>query len=336
MRIAFFDIKSFSRTAFLNHNPDGHHLTFFEHRLTPHTVASAAGHDAVCVFVNDTLNATVVEGLARLGIRLVALRCAGYNNVDLVACDAHGICVVHVPAYSPNSVAEHAVTLMLSLNRHIPRAHARVREGNFSLDGLVGFEMNGKTIGIVGTGRIGKCTAQILAGFGCRVLAFDTRADEDLVTRLGVDYVDMDTLFRESDIISLHVPLLPSTHHMINNDSIAAMKPGVMLINTSRGALVDTKALIRGLKSGHIGSAGLDVYEEEDAYFFEDFSDTIITDDLLARLLTFNNVLITSHQAFLTREALESIARTTMSNILEYQQGKRCKGLTNGICSKCV
>jgi len=333
--VAFFDIRPFSKGIFTARNRHNYRLTFFDHRLTPHTAASAKGHEVVCVFVNDTLDAGVIGGLHEIGVGLIALRCAGYNNVDLAACDKYGVNVVHVPAYSPSSVAEHGVALMLALNRHIPRAHARVRDGNFSLDGLVGFEMHGKTVGLIGTGRIGKCAARILAGFGCRILAYDTRQDEELVNSVGVSYTDLDTVFRESDIISLHVPLLPTTHHLISADAISKMKRGVMLINTSRGGLVNTRALIRGLKSGQVGSAGLDVYEEEDAYFFEDFSDTIITDDVLARLLTFNNVLITSHQAFLTKEALEGIAETTMNNIREYEQGKRGKALTNGICGKC-
>jgi D-lactate dehydrogenase len=335
LKIAFFDTKAFSRDVFSRLSPSKYRLTFFEHRLTPHTVASAIGHDAVCVFVNDTVNEEVVKALHRLGVKLIALRCAGYNNVDLAACDANEIGVVHVPAYSPSSVAEHSIALMLALNRHIPRAYTRVRDGNFSLDGLVGFEMRGKTVGVVGTGRIGKCAAKIITGFGCNVLAFDSREDKELVETFGVRYVDMDTILRESDIISLHVPLLPSTRHMIDNEAIAKMKRGVMIINTSRGALVDAKALVRGLKSGQVGSAGLDVYEEEDAYFFEDFSSALITDDVLARLLTFNNVLITSHQAFLTKEALDSIAMTTLANIKEFEEGKRGKELTNGLCSKC-
>ena len=335
LRVAFFDIKPFTKEIFTTRNRYDYHLTFFDHRLTLHTAISAKGHEVVCVFVNDTLAASVIEELHEIGVGMIALRCAGYNNVDLPACDKHGLSVVHVPAYSPHSVAEHSVALMLALNRHITRAHARVREGNFSLDGLVGFEMHGKTVGLIGTGRIGKCAARILAGFGCRILAHDARQDEELAHLPGVSYADLDRVFRESDIISLHVPLLPTTHHLISADAIAKMKRGVMLINTSRGGLVNTRALIRGLKSGQVGSAGLDVYEEEDAYFFEDFSDTIITDDVLARLLTFNNVLITSHQAFLTKEALEGIAETTMNNIREYEQGKRGKALTNGICAKC-
>jgi D-lactate dehydrogenase len=323
------------RKGFLRSPAEGLELTFFEHRLTPDTVRSAAGYDAVCVFVNDVVNAEVVRGLREMNIGLVALRCAGYNNVDLTACEQHGVSVVHVPAYSPHSVAEHALALMLALNRKITRAHARVREGNFSLDGLVGFEMHGKTAGIIGTGRIGRITGEILLGIGCRVLAYDPRPDPEFAARPGASYTELDTLLRESDILSLHVPLLPGTRHLINTANIAKMKPGVMLINTSRGALIDTVALVEGLKTGRIGSAGLDVYEEESEYFFEDHSDEVITDDVLARLLSFNNVLVTSHQAFLTAEALDAIAETTMANIQDYVSGKRGAELTCGVCAKC-
>lgn len=335
LRVAIFDTKPYTRDVFSAHNTNAYTLTFFEHRLDADTVASATGHQIVCCFVNDTLNAPVVERLAELGIQLIAMRCAGYNNVDLAACERLGISVVHVPAYSPHSVAEHGIALMLALNRHIAKASARVREGNFSLDGLVGFEMRGKTVGVVGTGRIGRYAAEILLGFGCRVLGYDVHQDSELASKPGFQYTDLDSLLRTSDIVSLHVPLLPQTRYLVNADTIAKMKPGVMIINTSRGALIDTQALIDGLKSGQVGSAGLDVYEEEQGYFFEDFSDRIVADDTLARLLTFNNVLITSHQAFLTREALESIARTTLDNIGEFLQGKRGKELTHGICARC-
>ncbi len=336
LNVAVFDTKAFTKAAFQTQNADGISFTFFEHRLTPDTAVSATGYAVVCCFVNDTVDADVVERLGRMGVGLIAMRCAGYNNVDLEACERHGLGVVRVPAYSPPSVAEHSIALMLALNRHITRAHARVREGNFALDGLVGFEMHGKTAGVVGTGRIGKCAAEILLGFGCRVLAYDPFINEDLAKRAGFAYTDLDTLFRESDIISLYVPLLPDTRYLINDDTIAKMKKGVMLINTSRGALVDTRALIKGLKSGKIASAGLDVYEEETEYFFEDHSDAVIKDDILARLLTFNNVLITSHQAFLTKEALAAIASTTVRNIQEYAEGKRGKALTNGVCARCA
>jgi len=335
LRVAVFDTKPYLEQILAERNRQGLALTFFEHRLTRDTAMSAEGFQVLCAFVSDVLDAAVVERVSALGVELVALRCAGYNNVDLAACEKHGLSVARVPAYSPHSVAEHSIALMLALNRRIARAHNRVREGNFSLDGLLGFELHGKTAGVVGTGRIGRCTVDILLGFGCRILAYDKVQHEDLAGRAEVEYVDLDRLFRESDVISLYVPLLPETYHLINADTIAKMKPGVMVINTSRGGLVDTTALIEGLKSGRIGSAGLDVYEEESEYFFEDFSDAIITDDLLARLLTFNNVLVTSHQAFFTREALANIADTTFENIREFQEGKRGPELTNGVCAKC-
>jgi D-lactate dehydrogenase len=284
--------------------------------------------------VNDTLDAPVIARLAGAGVGLIAMRCAGYNNVDLAAAHEAGISVVRVPAYSPHSVAEHSVALMMTLNRKIHRAYNRVREGNFSLTGLVGFEMHGKTVGVVGTGRIGCCAIEILLGFGCRVLAFDPNPREELI-QCGVQYMALDELLPQSDIVSLYVPLMPQTYHLIGARSISRMKPGAMLINTSRGGLVDTVALVDALKTGHIGSAGLDVYEEEGDYFFEDCSNALITDDTLARLLTFNNVIVTSHQAFLTQEALTNIVDTTLENIREYESGRRAKELTNGVCVKC-
>lgn len=334
-KIAFYDAKPYSRKSFETYKSREITITYYEHKLTQDTVATAAGHDAVCIFVNDTVDEDVAKKLGELGIGLVALRCSGYNNVNLDACAQYGISVVRVPSYSPASVAEHSVALMLALNRHVTRAHARVREGNFSLNGLVGFEMCGKTVGVIGTGRIGKWATEILAGFRCDILAYDPYPDETLVRNPRVGYTELDDIFARSDILSLYVPLLPNTRYLINDINIGKMKKGVMLINTSRGGLVDTKALIRGLKSGRIGSAGLDVYEEESDYFFEDRSDSVITDDVLARLLTFNNVLITSHQAFLTREALDNITQATFENIQEYREGKRGRSLTNGVCQKC-
>ena len=327
--MAVFDSKPYTEKIFTECSKDRFALQFFEHRLTPATAASALGFDAVCVFVNDNVNADVVERLAGLGVKIIALRCAGFNNVDLKACQQCGIDVVRVPAYSPNSVAEHAIALMMALNRRVHRAWSRVREGNFSLNNLVGMEMNGKTAGVIGMGRIGKCAAQILAGFGCKVLVYARRRLPEIEAMPGVQYADMDTLLSTSDIISLHLPLTPETHYMINADAIEKMKTGVMLINTSRGGLIDTVALIDGLKSGKIGSAGLDVYEEESNYFFEDRSHTIIDDDVLARLISFNNVIITSHQAFLTDEALSNIADTTFDNLEEFVAGNRGETLTN-------
>jgi D-lactate dehydrogenase len=265
---------------------------------------------------------------------MIALRCAGYNNVDLKACEKYEISVARVPAYSPYAVAEHAVALIMALNRRTHRAHSRVREGNFSLHGLVGFDIHGKTAGIIGPGKIGACLVSILHGFGCRLLAYGRSRNQDLIDRYSVQYVELDDIFAQSDIISLHCPLTPEMYHLIDAEAISKMKPGVMLINTARGGLIDTNALIEGLKSGKIGSAGLDVYEEEGAYFFEDFSNRVIADDLLARLTTFNNLMITGHQGSLTQEAQKNIVDTTIENIREFELGKRGKDLTNAVVSK--
>lgn len=263
------------------------------------------------------------------GTELIALRSAGFNNVDLKVATRLNLKIVRVPAYSPYSVAEHAVGLMLALNRKLCRAYNRVRELNFSLDGLVGFDMHGKTVGIIGTGRIGSVLAHILGGFGCKILAYDLFPDNDLVVRLGLKYVTLDQLYKESDIISLHVPLTPKTHHIVDQKSLSMMKPGVMLVNTGRGGLVDTKSLISALKIGQIGYAGLDVYEEEEGIFFEDHSQDLLQDDVLARLLTFPNVFITSHQGFLTREALANIAQTTLQNVKDFELGVALKNMVS-------
>jgi D-lactate dehydrogenase len=323
MKIAVFDTHRYDREA-LEHANGAFHFTFsfFDVRLKPETAALAQGHDVVCAFVNDQLTRSVLETLKQYGVRLIALRCAGFNNVDLKAAKELGLPVVRVPEYSPYAVAEHAVALLLTLNRKIHKAHNRVREGNFSLDGLVGFDLKGKTVGIVGTGKIGKVFAHIMKGFGCRLLAFDVRQDEALVAETGVEYVAMERVFAESDVISLHVPLMPQTYHLVNEAALAVMKPGVVLINTSRGALVDASALIKALKQGRIGAAGLDVYEEEAGVFFQDLSGHVLQDDVLARLLTFPNVIITSHQAFLTKEALGNIAETTLGNVKGLAEGK--------------
>jgi D-lactate dehydrogenase len=291
-------------------------------RLTRQTAGLSAGFDVVCAFVNDRLDAEVLMALQHAGVRLVALRSAGYNHVDLEAAARLGLPVVRVPEYSPHAVAEHAVALLLTLNRKIHRAHARVREGNFSLEGLMGFDLYGKTCGIVGTGRIGQVLARILHGFGCRLLAHDPRPNDPFATDLGLRYVDLSELYAASDIISLHVPLTPATHHLIDATALQTMKPGVMIVNTGRGALIDTKALIDALKAGHVGSAALDVYEEEEGIFFHDLSDRVLQDDVLARLLTFPNVLVTSHQAFLTVEAMQNIAETTLENIRSFDRGE--------------
>jgi len=320
-----FSTKPYDRTYFEHGNRAKHHqISFFEPRLTQETVGMAAGFEAICVFVNDGLDERTLETLRAHGTRWIALRCAGFNQVDLAAAERLGMRVVRVPAYSPHAVAEHAVALMLTLDRKIHRAYARVREGNFALNGLIGFDLRGKTVGIVGTGRIGEVVATILRGFGCRLLGFDLQPSAGCV-ELGMQYVPMDQLLAESDIVTLHCPLTPATRHLIDSAAIARMKRGVMLINTSRGAVIDTPAVIEGLKSGQIGYLGLDVYEEEADYFFEDLSDEVIADDVLARLLTFPNVLITGHQAFLTHEALSEIAATTLSNLEALERNGSCE-----------
>lgn len=323
MRIAVFSTKPYERPFLDAANAGAHELVYFEPRLSAETIALAAGFPCVCVFVHDQLDAAVLGSLASQGSRLVALRCAGFNNVDLAAAARLGIVIVRVPAYSPHAVAEHAVALILGLNRRIYRAYARVREGNFSLDGLLGFDLSGRSVGVVGTGRIGAVFARIMSGFGCRLLAFDPQTNPECVAA-GARYVDLAELFAEADIISLHCPLTPETHHMIDTAALERMKPGVMLINTSRGALIDTRAVIAALKSGKIGYLGLDVYEEEADLFFEDLSAQVLQDDVFARLLTFPNVLVTGHQAFFTRDALANIAATTIGNIGEFARTGAC------------
>lgn len=324
MRVAFFSAKPYDRHFFQSANAAyGYELVFFEPRLSRETAPLAAGFFAVCVFVNDRLDQEVLEALARQGIRVIALRCAGFNNVDLFAAHRLGLPVVRVPAYSPYAVAEHTIALMLALNRGVHRAYARVREGNFSLVGLLGFDLHGRAVGIIGTGAIGSVVARILNGFGCRVLAYDL-VKNPACEALGVRYVSREELFSEADIITLHCPLTPQSYHMIDEAALRLMKPGVMLINTSRGALLDTVAVIQALKTGQIGYLGLDVYEEEEDLFFEDLSNRVIQDDVFARLLTFPNVLITGHQAFFTREALSNIAETTLSNLHQVASGQPC------------
>jgi D-lactate dehydrogenase len=320
MQISVFSTKAYDK-AFLSAANErfGLDLRFLAPRLGPDTAALADGAGAICVFVNDHVDRPVVERLARGGVRLIALRCAGFNNVDLAAAAEAGLTVCRVPAYSPDAVAEHTLALILTLNRKTHRAWARVREGNFELDGLLGFNLRGKTAGVVGTGRIGAALCGILLGFGCRVVAHDPTPNADCVAR-GVTYLDLDELLACSDIVSLQCPLTPQTHHLIDDDAVARMKPGAMLVNTSRGAVIDTKAVIRGLKSGRIGALGIDVYEEEGDLFFEDMSDRFIPDDVFARLLTFPNVLVTGHQAFFTDTALTEIAYTTLSNIAAFAE----------------
>jgi D-lactate dehydrogenase len=322
MRVAVFSSKAYDRYFLEQANEEhGHELVFLEPRLTPQTTILAADFPAVCVFVNDQVHADVQAVLARQGTRLIATRSAGFNHIDLVAARDLGLKVARVPAYSPYAVAEHTVGLMLALNRKIHRAYNRVREGNFALDGLVGFDLRGQTVGIIGTGQIGRVLAEIMNGFGCRLLAYDLYPHEEF-TQLGGRYVDLPTLLAESDVISLHCPLTPETYHLIDATAVAQMKRGVMLINTSRGALLDTPAVIEGLKSGIIGYVGLDVYEEEEDLFFQDLSDQVLQDDVFARLLTFPNVIITGHQAFFTRNALQRIAETTLTNMSDFEQGR--------------
>ena len=315
MKVAVFDIHRFERPYFekaLKHSD--HEVVFFEAKLKEDTAELATGCEVVCSFVNDSLNATTLKLLQGIGVQLIALRSAGFNHVDLPAAQLLNLKVVRVPEYSPYAVAEFAMALILTLNRKIHRSYQRVREDNFSLDGLVGFDLHEKTIGIIGTGKIGRVFAKICHGFGCKLLASDNSPDPQLQR-----YVPLSELYSTSEIISLHVPLSNETRHMINHESLQQMKPGVMLINTGRGALIDTTALITGLKSGHIGYAGLDVYEEEEKYFFQDFSDQVLQDDVLARLLTFQNVVVTSHQGFLTHEALTRIVTTTLKSISEFE-----------------
>ncbi len=322
MKIAFFDARTYERKAFATEAARfSHEIVYFETRLTEQSASLAANYPCVCAFVNDRLNDSTLRTLASGGTRIIALRSAGFNHVNLEVASELGIKIVRVPEYSPYAVAEHAVALILSLNRKIHRAYNRVRDGNFSLDGLVGFDLNQKHVGVIGTGKIGSVFAQIMLGFGCKVVAYDIHQNQDLIAK-GVQYQNLDQLLKQSDIISLNVPLTPQTRHLINEKSLSLTKPGVMLINTGRGALIDTGALIRSLKSGHIGSAGLDVYEEEEGIFFENLSEQILQDDQLVRLLTFPNVLLTSHQAFLTKEALSNIAEVTLQNIEDFAEGR--------------
>lgn len=325
MKIAFFDTHNFERTIFLKKNKKfNHQIDFFETRLTEKTINLASGYQCICPFVNDKLDKKILPGISKGGTRLIALRSAGFNHVDLEAARELSLCVVRVPEYSPYAIAEFAMGLILSLNRKIHRAHNRVREGNFTLEGLVGFDLYKKTVGILGTGKIGSVFAKILHGFGCQILATDISKNPALLD-IGVRYVSFKELLKKSDIISLHVPLTPKTHHIIDKKALSLTKPKVMLINTGRGGLIDTMALIHYLKSGHIGYAGLDVYEEEEGIFFKNLSEKILQDDQLARLLMFPNVLLTSHQAFLTEEALEGIAQTTLQNISDFERGIKLK-----------
>lgn len=322
MKILFFDTHKFERDRFNQLAMQyGHSIKFVDFKLSSETAKLAEPYEVICCFVNDCIDRECLEKLSESGVQLIAMRCAGYNNVDLVAAAEYKIAVVRVPEYSPHAIAEHTLTLLMSLNRHICRASNRTREGNFSLEGLVGFDVHGKTVGVIGTGRIGRAFCKIMLGMGCRVLAFDRVPDKELVSQ-GVQYSNLQEIYQRADVLSLHIPLTKETHHLINQEAIDQMKEGVILINTSRGKLVDSKALIHALKVKKIAAAGLDVYEEEEAYFFADHSDSPLNDDVLSRLLSFPNVLLTSHQAFLTREALENIALTTIENLNQFSRGE--------------
>lgn len=322
MKVAVFSTKPYDRRSLEAANGQyGHELFFLESRLALPTAPLAAGHGAVCAFINDELNAGTLEILARGGTKLIALRSAGFNHVDLKATEELGLKVLRVPAYSPHAVAEHALALIMTLNRKTHRAYNRVREGNFSLDGLLGFDIQGKTAGIVGTGKIGVILGEILAGMGCKVLGYDPYP-HDHFRKIG-KYVDLQELLRESHIISLHCPLTPESYHLINKETLAQMRQGAMLINTSRGALIDAQDVTEALKSGRLGYLGLDVYEQEADLFYENLSETIIQDDVFQRLLTFPNVLITSHQAFFTENAMKNIAETTIGNITDFEKGRQ-------------
>lgn len=324
MRVAIFDTHRFERDTLQSAASGKHELLFLDVRLSEQTAILASGLEVACLFANDCGSSEVLRLLSEGGIRHIALRSAGFNHIDLKAAKDLGFRVANVPEYSPYSVAEHTIAMILALNRKIVRANHRITELNFSLDGLVGFDLNGKTVGIVGLGRIGSVVAKILHGFGCQILGFDIYPNHDLTSLYNVQYVDIETLFKKSDIVTLHTPLTEDTKHLVNAERLALMKPGVMLINTSRGALVDTKAVIKSLKQRHVGYLGIDVYEEEGGLFFEDHSDEdLLQDDTISRLMTFKNVLITSHQAFLTTTALSNIAETTMQNISAWERGDK-------------
>ncbi len=324
IKVAVFSSRKWVLDSFKELNAKyKYDITYFEARLYNKTIPLTKGFDAVCVFVNDTLDEEIIQGLKANGVKQIALRCAGFNNVDLEAAQKHGISVVRVPAYSPYAVAEHSLGLILTLNRKLHKAYIRVRDGNFALDGLLGFDLHGKTIGVIGTGKIGEIFINLVKGFGCKILAYDKFPNEKLKNE-GLEYVELQDLYKSSDVVSLHCPLTFETFHMINEYAIASMKPGVMIINTSRGPLIDTDAVIDGLKKGKVGYLGLDVYEEEEELFFEDHSETVIQDDKFVRLQTFPNVLITAHQAFFTKEAILNIADTTFKNMQSFFKGEEC------------
>jgi D-lactate dehydrogenase len=322
MKVAVFSSKPYDQNYFEKYNQSyKHELAFFDTKLNEQTTELTRDFDAVCVFVNDKLSAQIIEKLSKNNIKLIALRCAGFNNVDLEATKKYNIKVTRVPSYSPQAVAEHALSLILTLNRKTHKAYNRIKEGNFSLNGLIGFDLHNKTIGVIGTGKIGIAFSKIMLGLGCKVVAYDVNPQEAL-KKIGVAYVSLDELYQKADIISLHCPLMPATKHIVNDQSISKMKNHVMIINTSRGGLIDTEAVIKNLKEKKIGYVGIDVYEQEEEIFFEDRSEQIIKDDTLIRLISFPNVLITSHQAFLTDEALTEIAQTVLQNIQDFEDDK--------------
>ncbi len=329
MKVAVFSSKKYDNHFLSQANTDNEHeLVFFEPQLNRETTALATGFPAVCIFINDQLDSETIKAIAKGGTKLIALRSAGFNNVNIKTAAELGITVVRVPAYSPYAVAEHAAGLILTLNRKYHRAYSRVRESNFSINGLLGFDLHGSTVGIVGTGKIGMCFAQIMKGFGCNLLAYDIYQNPACLD-MGVKYVELSELLAKSDVVSLHCPLTPESHHLINATTLEQFKSGAMLINTSRGGLIDTKAVIEALKSKKLGYLGLDVYELEGNLFFEDLSDEVIQDDIFQRLLTFPNVVITAHQAFFTKNALQNIALTTLSNIAEFEKTGACENTVN-------
>lgn len=333
LKIAFFDTKEYDKKSFDRIKlSQPVQIKYFETKLTADSVILTRGYDVVCAFVNDTISRKVIDSLVENSVKLVAMRCAGYNNVDL-SYAFNKIHIARVPAYSPYAVAEHALALIMTLNRKTHKAYNRTRDNNFNINGLVGFDLHGKTAGIIGAGKIGRIMINLLKGLGMKVLAYDSWQDQEYAKQTGFEYTDLDRIYSEADILSLHCPLTKESHHMINRETLSQMKDNVMIINTSRGHLINTSDLIEGLKTKKVGYAGLDVYEEESNYFFEDFSTSMIMDDILARLLTFNNVLVTSHQAFLTAEALENISTTTMENITAFFNNKELK---NEICYQCT
>lgn len=323
-RIAFYDTRAYDKEAFTKENEKfGFEIDYFDFKLNEKTALTSKGFDAVCVFVNDTVNAKVLSILKDCGVKIILLRCAGFNNVDLAAAEKADIKVVRVPAYSPHAVAEHAAALLLSLTRHIPQAYLRTKTVNFNIEGLTGRDLFGLTAGVFGTGKIGRCMADILSGFGMKVICYDPFPDNEWAQQKHYTYVDIETIFKESDVLTFHCPLTDETHHIVNQENLKKMKNDAVIINTGRGALIDTKALVHALKNKYIGGAALDVYEEESAFFFKDCSAEVITDDVLARLLTFPNVLITGHQAFLTTTALSNIAEVTLNNLKDFSEGKQ-------------